>query len=157
MPRPNPPVAGTVEYERWCKDASISWEGGYLKAAYGNIAQTWDVNKIIPSTGKDVTSKRKEHDRYNQIGGAKKRIGEKTFTVTRYPKVNSSPNAGGDPITIVTPVGQYTARLGGDIQSFVKWILDRDDEIYDNFSFYSSHGADYGPYVKKVDPTDIIP
>ena len=157
MARPNPPVAGTAEYERWCKEASISWEGGYLKAAYGNIAQTWDVNKIIPAEGKEVTSKRKQHDRYNQIGGEKKVIAEKTFTVKRYPKVNSSPCAGGNPITIVTPVGQYTARLGGDIQTFVAWILSRDDEIYDNFSFFSTHGADYGPYTKKVDAGDLVP
>ena len=157
MARPSPPVAGTPEYVAWCKEGAISWEGGYLTATYGNLAQTWDMAKIAPPEGSDKSSSRKKHDRYNTIGGAKKEIPASTYTTTRFPKVNAGQNAGGQPITIITPVGRYTARLGGDIQTFVKWIRERDDEIYDNFSFLSSHGANYGPYTKKVDAGDLVP
>ena len=45
--RPEIPAAGTDLEDRWAKDATIAYEGGYIKSAYGNLAQTWNLKGLV--------------------------------------------------------------------------------------------------------------
>jgi hypothetical protein len=145
--RPNPPEVGTEEYDRWKRSATINFDGGYLEAAYGNIVQTFDDIKSSGATGsRSVT--RKAHTRTNTIGGASTSVAETTYTQSIIPRRNSSGAAGGQAITINTPVGSYTARLGGNIEDFVAFVSDESSvKVIDTMTFASVRGAIYGPFV----------
>lgn len=145
--RPNPPSVGTDEYERWKRSATINYEGGYLEAAYGNLVQTFADFSTAGVIGTRQVSV-KEQQRVNTIGGASKTILPFTYTSKVIPRRNSSGAAGGLPITIVTPVGSYTARLGGNIEDLVTFLSDATKiEVIDSMSFASTRGAVYGPFL----------
>lgn len=145
--RPNVPAADSAEYERWKRDATIAYPGGYLKATYGDLIQTFTMSGTDACTATPVTVSRKAHSRVNTIGGDATPIDQKTFTYNRYPKRNGGQAAGGAVVTITTAVGSYTARLGGDIQTFHDWMCTNGiSQLYDPIEFTSDRGAHYGPY-----------
>jgi hypothetical protein len=145
--RPEPPAVDTEAYDRWKQSATINFSGGYLEATYGNLIQTFEDVASSGITGTRAVT-RKKHDRVNTIGGAVTEVEATTYTQAVIPRRNSSGAAGGQPITIITPVGKYSARLGGDIQDFVAFIEDPAEVmVIDNMSFLSERGADYGPFV----------
>ena len=148
--RPTPPAVGTEEYDRWKRSATINFTGGYLEAAYGNLVQTFGELTSAPISGtRSIT--RKAHSRTNKIGGESTNVAETTFTEKIIPRRNASGAAAGQPITVITPVGSYTARLGGSIEDFVSWV---GDSIYvkviDTMTFASERGAVYGPFVNPM-------
>lgn len=154
VPRPNPPEAGTDEYARWSSTSTMNFPGGYLEATYGNLIQTFTMTGTDACSSKSVNVSRKSYSRVNVIGGESKTIGATSYTYKAYPKRNASGAAGGQAITIVTDIGSYTARLGGDIQSFATWLCGNGTgQLHGNISFYSEHGAEYGPFAPIVSPT----
>lgn len=151
--RPNPPVAGTDEYERWKRTSTLNFPGGYVEATYGNLIQTFSMAGTEACTGTSVSVSRSAHTRTNTIGGASIPIAQNTFTYNKYPKRNSGGAAGGDVITITTSVGSYDARLGGDIQTFVGWLCGNGtSQLYDAIEFTSPRGAHYGPFAPITAP-----
>ena len=145
--RPEPPAVDTEAYDRWKQSATINFSGGYVEATYGNLIQTFEDVASSGATGTRAVS-RKKHDRVNTIGGAVTEVKATTYTQAVIPRRNSSGAAGGQPITIITPVGSYTARLGGNIEDFVAFIDDPAEVmVIDNMSFASERGAVYGPFV----------
>ena len=145
--RPSVPNAGTDEYDRWKRSSTLNFPGGYVESAYGNLIQTFAMTNTDSCSGTTVNVSRTSHQRVNTIGGTSKTIGAKTFSYTKYPKRNSGGAAGGEVITISTSVGSYTARLGGDIQSFVSWLCGNGtSQLYDAIEFTSPRGAHYGPF-----------
>ena len=146
--RPTPPTAGTDEYSRWSKEATLNFPGGYITSSYGNLIQTFGMTSTDACSGVTKNVSRKSYSRVNTIGGDAKTIGATTFSYTAYPKRNSGNAAAGQAITVVTSVGTYTARLGGDLQSFVQWLCGNGTgQLYDTISFFSGHGAEYGPFA----------
>ena len=145
--RPNPPEVGTEEYDRWKRSATINFNGGYIEAAYGNLVQTFTDVTTTGSTGtRSVT--RKAHTRVNKIGGPTTQVEEAVFTQSIIPRRNSSGAAGGQAITINTPVGSYVARLGGNLEDFVAYVGDGTAiKVIDTMTFASGRGAVYGPFV----------
>ena len=148
--RPTPPSVGTEEYDRWKRSATINFSGGYIEASYGNLIQTFYDLTSSGSTGtRSVT--RKAHTRTNTIGGTSTPVAETTYTEAIIPRRNSSGAAGGQPITVITPVGSYTARLGGSIEDFVAWVGDSIlIKVIDSMTFMSERGATYGPFVNTL-------
>jgi hypothetical protein len=152
--RPNPPQAGTDEYSRWSKEATLNFPGGYLTSSYGNLVQTFGMTSTDACSGVIKNVSRKSYSRVNQIGGDAKTIAATTFSYTAFPKRNAGNAAAGQAITVVTSVGSYTARLGGDLQSFVTWLCGNGtSQLYDNISFFSGRGAEYGPFAPISAPT----
>ena len=151
--RPSVPEAGTDEYDRWKRSSTMNFPGGYVESSYGNLIQTFAMTNTDSCSGEQVNVSRTSHQRVNTIGGESKTIGAKTFTYTKYPKRNSGGAAGGEVITITTSVGSYTARLGGDIQSFVSWLCGNGtSQLYDSIEFTSPRGAHYGPFAPIAAP-----
>ena len=151
--RPDVPQAGTDEYDRWKRESTLNFPGGYIKATYGNLIQTFSMTNTDSCGGEQVNVSRSSHQRVNTIGGDAKTIGAKTFSYTKYPKRNSGGAAGGEVITITTAVGSYDARLGGDIQSFVGWLCGNGtSQLYDSIEFTSPRGAHYGPFAPIASP-----
>ena len=151
--RPNPPVAGTDEYDRWKRSATLNFPGGYVESSYGNLIQTFAMTNTDACSGTQVNVSRSGYSRTNTIGGASKTVAPKTFTYNKYPKRNSGGAAGGEVITITTSVGSYSARLGGDIQSFVQWLCGNGtSQLYDAIEFTSPRGAHYGPFAPIASP-----
>ena len=136
----------TPEYKQWSKNLTIAYEGGYIEAAYGNLAQTLAVG-TQGSTCSDVPVAvvRKQHSRVNRIGDAPVQIAEARFTYNKYPKRNSGNAAGGAAYTIHTDIGSYTARIGGDVQTFMDWACERSAQFYSPTSVQTGSGAWYGP------------
>ena len=151
--RPAVPEAGTDEYDRWKRSSTLNFPGGYVESSYGNLIQTFAMTNTDACSGTPVNVSRKSHQRTNTIGSPSKTIGAKTYSYTKYPKRNGAGCAGGDLITITTSVGSYTARLGGDIQSFVSWLCGNGtSQLYDPIEFTSGRGAHYGPFAPIAAP-----
>ena len=145
-PRPNPPAVDTDEYKRWGESLTISYEGGYIEAAYGNLVQTIDVASLSGECqDTPVAITRKAHNRVNRIGDAPTPVAAASYVQNVYPKRNSSLAAGGDRYTVVTDRGTFTARVGGDVQDLMKWACSEKAGFYAPTTFATSHGAVYGP------------
>ena len=146
--RPEVPAVNTDDYNRWKKESTLNFSGGYLTSAYGNLVQTFGMTGSGACSGVEQSISRRAHTRTNVIGGDAQNIGATSFTVTKYPKRNSTGAATGELITVTTSVGSYTARLGGDIQSFVAFLCSDNGsgQLYDPIEFTSGRNAHYGPF-----------
>ena len=148
MARPTPPDAGTEEDLRWRKEQSISWNGGSLTAAYGNIVQTWvmDENSITKDTAIPVDRAAYKAQRRNKYSDDAKEVNVPAKVYNRYPRHNSSLAAAGEVYTIRTDVGEYTARVTGDVQDFIGFVLDNRSSLHGTIWIYSGSNAEYGPF-----------
>lgn len=147
VPRPDPPAAGTWEYKRWAKEASLSYAGGSITSAYGNLAQTFNevnLQAVCSPTEKQVSVTSATVT--NTIGGATSQRAGYTYTKKQYNKTNSSQAAAGEPIRIVTDIGEYEARLTGSMQALATWLCDNGSALFGTIYVYSPRGAAYGPY-----------
>ena len=146
--RPDIPVVSNPQYQRWTKQASLTYEGGTLTSAYGNLIQTvalGSLNPICNPPTKAVSVK--AHARTNTIGGTSTNVAAHNYTLSQYPKKNSSAGAAGEPVRVVTSVGEYEARLTGSMEALAKYLCDNGQAIYDPFWVYSPRGAQYGPFT----------
>lgn len=125
----------------------MNFDGGTLTAAYGNLIQTLNVEGLTnfcnPST---INVSVPSATVVRTIGGASSQRAAYAYTKKQYNKRNSSLAAAGQPIRVVTTVGEYTARLTGSIESFADYLCDNQNLIYDTVSFFSGRGAQYGPF-----------
>ena len=146
--RPEVPSVGTDDYNRWKKESTLTFTGGYLTASYGNLIQTFAMTGGDACSAKEITYTRKKHTRTNTIGGDSKDIESVAVKFNKYPRRNSSGAAAGDLITVTTSVGSYTARLGGDIQAFIAFLCSDSGkgQLYDPIEFTSGRTAFYGPF-----------
>ena len=157
VPRPNPPEAGTDEYTRWSRNSTLNFPGGYLEATYGNLIQTFTMSGTDACSAETINVSRKSYSRVNTIGGDAKTIGATSYTYKAFPKRNSGSAASGQAITVVTDIGSYTARLGGDIQDFVSWLCGNGTgQLHGNISFFSEHGSEYGPFAPIVSSNPTV-
>lgn len=133
---------------RWRKENSVSWNGGTLTAAYGNLVQTWSLltNNMVGENAVDVNRASYSAQRRNKYTDTPKSVSVPAATYTRYPRRNSSLAAGGEVVTVQTDVGSYTARLTGEIQDFVKFLIDNRSGLFGPIWVYSDRGAEYGPF-----------
>ena len=145
--RPTVPDAGTELEDRWAKESTITYEGGYIKSAYGNLVQTWNLS-ALPTTCTSIDVDRKGYtvDRELTIGMGSKSITYAPKTYKRYPRRNGGGAAGGDAMTFVTDVGQYTARVSGDIQTLISWVCENKNVQFGTLEIYTNRGAFYGPF-----------
>lgn len=142
--RPEPPLVNSFDYRRWSKEYSLSYNGGSLTSAYGNLIQTINFAGIPMSC--EATSK-------NVSVGASsvvRTIGQpatarKAYTYTRksYYKKNGSLAAGGEPVRVITDVGEYTARLTGSMEALVTYICANRGQLYGDVTIYSPAGSRY--------------
>ena len=158
LSRPEPPEAGSEEDARWKKLTTIAYDGGYIRAAYGNLTQTWAVaNKgrfCLAST--EVDRAAYSVKRVLTIGTTEKTVNVPASKYKRWPRRNGSSAAAGEPFTFVTDIGSYTARVGGDIQSLLKVLCDNADQLYGTLWVYSDRGAEYGPISKGTTPDTFL-
>jgi len=146
--RPTVPTVGTPEYDRWTKESAIAFDGGTLTAAYGNLIQTLSLDTIgfncnAPTKQVSVTSATV----VRTIGGPSSTRSGYTYTKKQFNKKNASSAAAGEPVRIVTSVGEYTARLTGSIEALATFLCANGAAIYDAFDVYSPRGAMYGPFT----------
>ena len=146
--RPSVPSVGTPEYQRWSKETALSYPGGALTSTYGNLIQTVALSSIgfqcnPPTKQVSVTSTSVTRT----IGGPSSTRSAYSFTKKQYNKKNSGNAAAGQPVRIVTSVGEYTARLTGSMAALAEFLCANKAAIYDGFSVYSPAGAEYGPFA----------
>lgn len=135
----------------WRKESAITYDGGYISATYGNLVQTFNLGQSLAAcASKDVNRVSYTADRTNTIGGSSKKVNVPAKTYKKYNRKNSSLAAGGVPYTFVTDIGSYTARVGGDVQSCIKWICDNRNSMYGTLTVYSGRGAQYGPFAQTI-------
>lgn len=149
--RPEIPAAGTDLEDRWAKDATIAYEGGYIKSAYGNLAQTWNLKGLVDvCSSKDINRTSYSVSRTLTIGGDSKTVSYPAKVYKKFPRRNGSLAAGGEAYTFVTDVGQYTARVAGDVQTAIKWMCDNVDKQFGTLEVFTSRGASYGPFGQDI-------
>lgn len=145
--RPDPPAAGSELEDRWAKQSTIAFEGGYIKSAYGNLAQTWSLESIgTTCDGIDVDRAGYTVNRELTIGMGSKQVTYAPKTYKRYPRRNGGGAAGGEAMTFVTDIGSYTARVAGDVQTLIAWVCANKDKQFGTLEIYTSRGAFYGPF-----------
>ena len=148
-PRPTPPDADSKEHERWCRMASVSYDGGSFTTAYGNLAQVWGAGEVDGVCAGMETVNRASYSakRTNKIGGDTKTINVPASTYKAYPKVNAGLAAGGREFTFVTAEGDFTARVTGDVQSLIAQLCKTKMQQYITFHVHTDRGAKYGPFT----------
>ena len=148
-PRPTPPDAGTDTHELWCRDQSIAYTGGTITTAYGNIAQVWGSGEIpVASVPTNIDRKQYTAKRRLKYDDPIKEVNVPAKTYKKYPRHNSSSAAAGEVFTFATDDGDFTARVTGDIQDLITWVVSNRLQQYVNFTIYSNRGASYGPFTK---------
>lgn len=146
--RPDAPSVSDPRYDRWAAEAALTFPGGTLSSAYGNLIQTvalGSLTSVCTPPTKDVSVK--SHARINTIGGNPTTVAAHTYVKSQYPKKNSSAGAAGEPVRVVTSVGEYQARLTGSMQDLAAYLCANGAAIYDAFWVYSPSGAQYGPFT----------
>lgn len=147
--RPNPPATDSDEDKMWRKESAITFEGGYISATYGNLIQTFNLGQSLAAcSSKDISRKAYTASRTNKIGGTSKTVNVPASTYKKFPRKNGSLAAGGVPYTFVTDIGTYVARIGGDVETTVKWICDNRNTMYGTLTIYTDRGAQYGPFAQ---------
>ena len=145
--RPEVPAAGSEQEDRWAKQSTITFDGGYIKSAYGNLVQTWNLEGLNTTCAAiEVDRKGYSVDRTLTIGMGSKNVTYSPATYKRFPRRNGSAAAGGEAMTFVTDIGQYTARVAGDVQTLIQWICDNKDVQFGTLEIYTNRGAFYGPF-----------
>lgn len=145
--RPDAPSINTPEYDRWTKESAVSFKGGSLSATYGNLIQTLNVAGIgfncnPPTKNVSVPAATVTYT----IGGPSATRKSFSYSKKQFNKKNSSMSAGGQPVRIVTGVGEYTGRLTGNLEDFAAFLCENSAFIYDSVYFFSERGAQYGPF-----------
>ena len=149
--RPEIPAAGTDVEDRWAKEATIAFDGGYIKSAYGNLAQTWNLKGLVDvCNSKDINRTSYSVSRTLTIGGGSKTVSYPAKVYKKFPRRNGSLAAAGDSYTFVTDVGTYTARVSGDVQTAIKWICDNVDKQFGTLEVFTGRGAVYGPFGQDI-------
>lgn len=143
--RPNVPAAGTPEHARWRKEMSLSYAGGNLTAAYGNLIQTINFAAIPFSCGSvdTVTVSVGTASPVLTIGQPPTSRRAYTYTKKKYHKKNSSLAAAGEQVRVVTDVGEYTARLTGTMEALATYFCNNSAQLYGDVTVYSPSGAAY--------------
>ena len=145
--RPSPPETGSDIDKLWRKTRAISYDGGYISAAYGNLVQTFTMSGADPACdSKDVQATVKGHDRVLTIGGTSKTIAQFSKNYKVFPGKTGSNAAAGESITVVTDIGEYEARMGGDVQTLIQYLCDNKGSMYGPVYIYSARGKEYGPF-----------
>ena len=145
------PEAGTPQEDQWAKEMSLNFEGGYIKSAYGNLAQTWVVDNMLFLTDAiDVDRAGYTATRNLKIGTLGKQVTTPPSTYKRYPRRNSSSAAGGEIWTFETEVGTYTARVAGDVQDVIEFIEANTSFQRGALWVYTDRGAQYGPFNQTI-------
>jgi hypothetical protein len=146
--RPNPPAINTPEFDQWTKERAISFAGGTLTAAYGNLIQTFSLDAIPSNCNPPTKSVSVPPATVTRVigGGSTQRAGYQ-YTKKQFNKKNSSAGAAGYPIRIVTSVGEYSARLTGSMDAFATFLCNNGAALYDSIRVYSPRGADYGTFT----------
>ena len=149
MSRPTIPEAGSEEDMRWRKEQSISWPGGSITAAYGNLIQTWvmEDGNTVADGAVDIDRAAYQAKRRNKYSDPEKTVEVPSKTYTRYPRHNSSLAAGGEAYTIRTDVGEYVARVSGDVQDFIKFVSENRSSLHGTIWIYTGSNAEYGPFT----------
>lgn len=146
--RPTPPAAGSAEEDRWARDSTIPFPGGYIKSAYGNLVQTWNTGNVLAScTGLQVNRAGYSVTRTNKIGGTSKTVNYSATTYSRFPGRNGSSAAGGEVWTFITDLGSYKARVGGDVQTVLKFLCEQQVSQFGTLEVVTSSGKTYGPFA----------
>lgn len=154
--RPLVPDAGTVEDFQWRRELTLPYANGSITATRGNLEQTLYIrgatvsycgapSQVITRTGSQRT---------NTIGGATTLVKGSTFTLKKFPSAPRGQAAGGQPVTIITGVGSYTARVSGSLQALVNYFCAYESAIFDWVQIVSEHGTVYGPIGPSVPSTN---
>lgn len=144
--RPNPPTPGTAEYDQWAKDSTLSYPGGGLTAAYGNLAQTLNFTGLgFQCNPLETLVAVNSAEVERVIGQPKTSRKSYTYSKQKFSKKNSSLAAAGKPVIVRTAVGDYQARLTGSMSRLVDYFCDNKNLLFDAIWIYSPSGAEYGP------------
>lgn len=150
--RPETPAAGSELEDRWAKDSTIAFGDGYIKSAYGNLVQTWNLEGLTTTcAAKEVDRKGYTVERELTIGMGSKSVTYSPATYKRFPRRNGGGAAGGEAMTFVTDIGTYTARVSGDVQTLVQWVCDNQDKQFGTLEIYTNRGAFYGPFGQSLE------
>lgn len=143
--RPDVPAAGTPEYARWRKEMSLSYAGGNLTSAYGNLIQTINFAEIPFACGNvdTITVSVGAASPVLTIGQPPITRKAYTYTKKKYHKKNSSLAAAGEQVRVVTDVGEYTARLTGTMEALATYFCANSSYLYGDVTIYSPSGAAY--------------
>ena len=145
---PDVPAAGSDEDLYWRKEFTVNFDGGSLTAARGNILQTLNIDAASNfCSAENANVSVKSHARTNTIGGATQSIGGYNYTIKAYPISRASQADGGQPITVITPVGEYTGRLHGSAAALSGYLCDNINVLYGATSFVTERGTLYGPFT----------
>ncbi|MDI9407228.1 MAG: hypothetical protein QM522_11040 [Chitinophagaceae bacterium] len=102
---------------------SLSWDGGYLSATAGLLEALYGkdfMEKVGAGPAKTITVK--SHSRQRVIGGPSTGVSGYSYGMIKYPRRVSGGASGGQEIKIEHGGDWWTARLGGSVQDFKKFL-----------------------------------
>ena len=141
------PDAGSPKEDLWSREVSLNFDGGYIKSAYGNLIQTWNLGvELNPEIDTVVDRVGYQVERTLKIGTLGKNVNYPPTNYRRFPRRNTSGAAGGDQWTFVTDEGTYHARVSGDVGDVINHIQKLTTILRSPLFVYTGTGAQYGPF-----------
>ena len=132
------------------RDVRIPFEGGSCEMTRG-LAEILFGNNfgVLEATPVATNVSVRSHQRVRVIGLPATTVGAYNYTFQKYPTMQSSLAAGGEPVKVTLNDGtSWTARVSGPLNEFATFLKDK--TIQTGIFFTSQKGTVYGPFT--VDP-----
>ena len=132
------------------RDVRIPFEGGACEMTRGlaEVLFTPDFSGL-EATPVSTNVSVKSHQRVRVIGLPATTVGAYNYTFQKYPTIQTSLAAGGEPVMVTLNTGDsWTVRVSGPLNAFATFLKDKTKLT--GIFFTSEKGTVYGPFT--VDP-----
>lgn len=129
------------------RDVRIPYAGGACEMTRGlaDVLFQADFGALEPTPVATNVSV-KSHQRVRVIGGPATSVGAYNYTFQKYPTMQTSLAAGGEPVMVTLTDGtSWTVRVSGPLNEFATFLKDK--TIQTGIFFTSQKGTVYGPFT----------
>ena len=129
------------------RDVRIPFAGGSCEMTRGLAEILFGTDfGVLESTPVATNVSVKSHPRVRVIGGPTTTIDAYNYTFQKYPTMQNSLAAGGEPVMVTINDGSsWTVRVSGPLNEFATFL--RDQTILTGIFFTSQKGTVYGPFT----------
>ena len=129
------------------RDVRIPFTGGSCEMTRGLAEVLFGADfGVLEATPVATNVSVRSHSRVRVIGGASTTIGSYNYTFQKYPTMQNSLAAGGEPVLVTLNDGtSWTVRVSGPLNEFATFL--KDETIQTGIFFTSQKGTVYGPFT----------
>ena len=129
------------------RDVRIPFAGGSCEMTRGLAEVLFGTDfGVLEATPVATNVSVRSHQRVRVIGGGATTVGAYNYTFQKYPTMQNSLAAGGEPVMVTLNDGtSWTARVSGPLNEFATFL--RQKTVQSGIFFTSEKGTVYGPFT----------